>query len=302
MDTKGEISMKRPKLPLWGKAALVLAVTGGLLAGSVRGGWAHIIPGVDRPFDPPNYYSLTSISYPDSAPSPFTLRDMAAQGGNVYDYTRDIKSVLFGGNFLDILKLVAEQLGIYTDNRRQLPPSLIVYNSAVMGEKQQNTDAIYQMAIERNDLRTSPYFHNYEENEAQYEAPRNKAEQRREIDAAAASYAAAAQKALADRAQTNAAVNALVEAAANTEGETALKQIVTQLQALEAAEKAQTKALYAAWLNLGVTKQREELDEAIEHQKTMQDAKILIADPFDKASAALTGYERPKPQGFVPFK
>lgn len=160
MDTKGEISMKRPKLPLWGKAALVLAVTSGLLAGSVRGGWAHIIPGVDRPFDPPNYYSLTSISYPDSAPSPFTLRDMAAQGGNVYDYTRDIKSVLFGGNFLDILKLVAEQFGIYTDNRSQLPPSLIVYNSAVMGEKQQNTDAIYQMAIERNDLRTSPYFHN----------------------------------------------------------------------------------------------------------------------------------------------
>ena len=87
MDTKGEISMKRPKLPLWGKAALVLAVTSGLLAGSVRGGWAHIIPGVDRPFDSPNYYSLTSISYPDSAPSPFTLRDMAAQGGNVYDYT-----------------------------------------------------------------------------------------------------------------------------------------------------------------------------------------------------------------------
>lgn len=112
-----------------GKAVLVLAVTGGLLAGSVRGGWAHIIPGVDRPFDPPNYYSLTSISYPYSAPSPFTLRDMAAQGGNVYDYTRDIKSVLFGGNFLDILKLAAEQLGIYTDNRRQLPPSLILYNN-----------------------------------------------------------------------------------------------------------------------------------------------------------------------------
>ncbi len=34
----------------------------------------------------------------------------------------------------------------------------------------------------------------------------------------------------------------------------------------------------------------------------MQNAKILIADPFDKASAALTGYEPPKPQGYMPFK
>lgn len=294
--------MKRQKLPLWGKAALVLAVTGGLLAGGGHSGLARIIPGVDRPFDPPNYYSLTSISYPDSAPSPFTLRDMAAQGGNVYDYTRDIKSVLFGGNFLDILKLVAEQFGIHLQNSVQMSPDLIAYNTSVIGEKQQNTDAVYRLAIEDNNIRTSPYFHNYEESEDQYEAPRDKPAQRREIDAAAAGYAAAAQKALADRAQTSAAVNALVEAAANTESETTLKQIIAQLQALNASEQAQKKALYAAWLNLNATQQREALDEEIEHQKTMQEAKILIADPFDKEAAALTGYERPKPQGFVPFK
>lgn len=294
--------MKKEKLPRWGKAALILAVTGGLLAGGMHSGLAHIIPGVDRPFDPPNYYSLTGISYPDSAPSPFTLRDMAAQGGNVYDYTRELKSVLFGSKFLDILQMVAEQFGIHLQNSVQMSPDLIVYNTSVVAAKQQNTDAIYQMAIEGNDLRKSPYFHSYEESEAQYDAPRNKAAQRREIDAAAASYAAAAQQALADREATNAAVNALVEAAANTESETTLKQIIAQLHALEASEKAQTKALYAAWLKLNETQQREELDEAIEHEKNVQNAKILVADPFDKASAALSGYERPKPQGFVPFK
>ena len=57
-------------------------------------GFARTIPGVDEPFDPANYYSMTSISYADSAPSPFALKDLARQKGHVYDYARHMKALL----------------------------------------------------------------------------------------------------------------------------------------------------------------------------------------------------------------
>ena len=70
------------------------------------------IPGIDRPFDEANYWTLTTISVPDSAPSIYTLRDLEGQGGQVYDYTRHIKSILYGDKFVDILTQVASKLGI----------------------------------------------------------------------------------------------------------------------------------------------------------------------------------------------
>lgn len=63
----------------------------------------HSIPGVDKPYDPANYWSPTSISWADSAPSTYALRDLANQGGQVYDLTRHLKSILYGDNFEQIL-------------------------------------------------------------------------------------------------------------------------------------------------------------------------------------------------------
>lgn len=60
----------------------------------------HIVPGVDRPFDPANYWTHDTISWPDSAPSPYTLKDIANNGGQIIDYQnlpqntiKDVKAV-----------------------------------------------------------------------------------------------------------------------------------------------------------------------------------------------------------------
>ena len=51
-------------------AALVLALGGfGMVS-------ARVIPGIDEPYNPAAYYSLTAISWEDS-PSPFALQDLA---------------------------------------------------------------------------------------------------------------------------------------------------------------------------------------------------------------------------------
>ena len=63
-----------------GKVMYCLGVVGACFVvgiGSYGIGHARVIPGVDEPYDPANYYSMTSISYADSAPSPFALKDLA---------------------------------------------------------------------------------------------------------------------------------------------------------------------------------------------------------------------------------
>ena len=98
--------------PRWGKALLALAAFSGLLAGSIHFASARVIPGVDRPYDPAAYYSPTAISYADSRPSVFALRDLARQGGSVYDPIREAKEILIAGRFETILRLMEQRLGI----------------------------------------------------------------------------------------------------------------------------------------------------------------------------------------------
>ena len=71
------------------KAVVVLCVLSfGFAAPSLRVAYAWSIPGVTEPFDPPNYYSPTSISWPDSAPSPFALKYSSYQEHPVRDKVR----------------------------------------------------------------------------------------------------------------------------------------------------------------------------------------------------------------------
>ena len=64
--------------------------------------YAHTVPGWDEPYDIDLYYSLTEISWADS-PSPYALKDLASNGGNVFDYTRSIKSILFADKLISIV-------------------------------------------------------------------------------------------------------------------------------------------------------------------------------------------------------
>ena len=52
------------------------------------------IPGITEPYDPPNYYSPENVSIPDSAPSPFTLTDLAKNGYLVHDVKSTKKDII----------------------------------------------------------------------------------------------------------------------------------------------------------------------------------------------------------------
>ena len=80
---------------------------------------ARIVSGVDNPFDPTAYYSLTEISYADNAPSVFALREL--ERGDVFDYTRYIKPQLFKEKFEGILGKIEGMAGIQEKETKALP-------------------------------------------------------------------------------------------------------------------------------------------------------------------------------------
>ena len=93
-----------------------------------------------------------------------------------------------------------------------------------------------------------------------------------------------------------------MEAAANAKGETELRQIMEQLNALSVADQSQVTALLAAKVQLESDQRQVQLDAEVEREKQAQNAEIIVVDPYNEERAAVSGYEREKPRGFVRFK
>ena len=229
------------------------------------------------------------------------MGDLSGQGGSVYDYTRIIKSVLFGEKFLHIVENIAEQLGIDIIDRLHLDPMIMNIATNMAGEKQNRATELHSTA-QKDLLTESSSFHSYNEGHEAYDAPRNLVRQRQEISASAVKYAQIAESAIADGDRTRETVHRLMEAAANAKGETELRQIMEQLNAISVADQSQVTALLAAKVQLENDQRQVDLDKEIEWEKQAQDAKIIVTDPYNEERAAVSGYDREKPRGFVRFK
>lgn len=117
--------MKLTNMMFFKKAGLILVVliTGFAFGNSMTVIYAkhhHPIPGVDYPYDSVNYYNPTTVDWADSRPSTFALRDLASNGGSVFDLTRYVKSVLYGDKFNEWKGQLEQALGITISNRKPL--------------------------------------------------------------------------------------------------------------------------------------------------------------------------------------
>lgn len=279
--------------------AFTVAASAGALVSNVHKGEAW---GWWGPWEPENYWDPIRISWRDTFdPGHYFLGDLSGQGGSVYDYTRIIKSVLFGEKFLHIVENIAEQLGIDIIDRLHLDPMIMNIATSMAGEKQNRATELHSTA-QKDLLTESSSFHSYNEGHEAYDAPRNLVRQRQEISASAVKYAQIAESAIADGDRTRETVHRLMEAAANAKGETELRQIMEQLNAISVADQSQVTALLAAKVQLENDQRQVDLDKEIEWEKQAQDAKIIVTDPYNEERAAVSGYDREKPRGFVRFK
>lgn len=285
-----------------GLALGILAVgTAGFLFGGQAITLAFAIRGWDYPWDPPNYYSPTNISWADTNNPSFFYRDLGWQGGNVYDLTREIKSKLFGDDFINILAQVADKLGISLINAQPLDSSTKDMGPFVLHLTSDATDGIYA-DNEAVQLTGSPFFHQAGESGNIEALPRDTARQHQLIAAAAEAYAQNAQNATGTKDATMDAVDKLLEAASRAQGERELREIETQLAAIAASQDTELSALLASKIQMEQDQQRVAYDEEQEWLRTVHENTIYFTDPYDEEAVQKSGYQKPKPLGFVKFK
>ena len=287
--------MKRGKV-IYCLSVLCVCCIGGI--GAYKVGFAHVVPGVDEPYDPANYYSMTSISYADSAPSPFALKDLARQGGNVYDYARHMKAIMATQNMESWLSAAMERFGIKVKNMNPLDNSILTTvqrnlaslnadtNSSSLGER---TMDFWKSRIFRND-------EGYEDE--------NTFKAQEQYQAAAEIYKIYGDnaKGFIDTASSEQAnIAAIVEAGNNAEGEMQADQAKADAMAMVEAETARRNKLLGNLASIKAVEGKIRQNEDLAFRRQVQAAQISIEDPYHRTPRSQKLYEKSEPKGFVRF-
>lgn len=196
----------------------------------------HRVAGTDYPYDAADYYSRDSISWADSAPSKFALRDLAANGGTVYDYTRHMKSILFGNNFVQWLGIISAAVSLAHLNIQHIlkdPQDILIKHTTTVADdtaKGSTTVDVPAYYTGVNDMSKQ------EENNYLFKQ-----------------YNEIAEKTKEGNADTGEIMQAVADAKTvlnNAQGEMEANQAYGQIQAYEDELKARTNANFANYVNL----------------------------------------------------
>ena len=287
--------MKRGKV-IYCLSVLCVCCIGGI--GAYKVGFAHVVPGVDEPYDPANYYSMTSISYADSAPSPFALKDLARQGGNVYDYARHMKAIMATQNMESWLSAAMERFGIKVKNMNPLDNSILttVQRNLASLNADTNSNSLGERTM---DFGKSRIFRNDEgyEDENTFKA-------QEQYQAAAEIYKIYGDnaKGFIDTASSEQAnIAAIVEAGNNAEGEMQADQAKADAMAMVEAETARRNKLLGNLASIKAVEGKIRQNEDLAFRRQVQAAQISIEDPYHRTPRSQKLYEKSEPKGFVRF-
>lgn len=285
-----------------------LAVMSVLSAGFISGygliAYAYIIPGVDEPFNPAAYYSLTEISWADS-PSPYALKDLASNGGSVFDYTRHIKSILFGDKFEKIAETDAGKTKNDEINSTPFAEEIFAETSAALKIIGVGTEKVARTATIDE---TNPYLRqgsddhwdSYDQNSF------NRQEKYKWLDETYKNFADGAKAEIVETEKTIDAAKKIFEHTNVAEGHLQMYQAQNELKTLLAYELARQNALDANLAQLQAVNQANEYDENVESAYIDSITKFDVIDPYDGVNFQLLkdefGYDKPKVAGMPDFR
>ena len=260
--------------------------------------YAHIIPGVDRPFDPPAYYSETEISYADS-PSTFFYRDLAAGGGTVLDVTRKAKSALFSGDFTSLAGIFTSKTSNDVINTSSFDSSVLEQTSNDIANINQNTtnNAKSSAVLEKRSglLFRSP--DRYDEDTNTYD----KKTQLSWLEKTYLSFAQASKDSLDDINLQEEALGRVIENTYNADGDLQAAQASTQMKAFNEAVQASRNSLLSNYAALKATRNMVKEDEELENIRKIDKSNLWVTDPYDTTQQKQEVYTRPTAPGFKNF-
>lgn len=285
------------------KTALSLTVLG-IFGGYSLVANAYVIPGWNVPYNPVAYYSLTLVSLADS-PSAFALKDLARNLGNVYDYTRHIKSILFGDKFEKTAETNASETANDAINSTPFSEAIISETADALEVIGTGTEKISkEVALDES----NPYLSqgNADDWETYNTRDLDKQDKYRWLDGTYRDFADKSREALSETDAAIIAARKIIEHTNLAAGDLQLAQAQNELKALLAYELARQNVLDANFEQLQAVYHANEYDENVASAYWDSVTKMDVVDPYDeenyKMLEAEYGYGKPKPAGMPDFK
>ena len=284
--------------------AMLGAVTVGFLGGYNLVANAYSVPGWTEPYNPAAYYSLTEISFEDS-PSPFALRDLARNGGSVYDYARHIKSIVAGDNLEKTAEIFVSKSASAEKNSKPFSEEIFLETESALKVIGLGTENISKTAVideSNGKLRQGnaddweTYDNNLYKSEEKYKW----------LDETYKNFVLGSRQEIAETEKSISAAEKIMAHTNLAEGELQMYQAQNELKTLLAYELARKNALYANLAQVQAVYQAGEYDEAVESAYIDSITKFDVADPYDEVTYKMLkeeyDYEKPKVAGMPDFK
>lgn len=286
------------KLSIKKKRCIAVAASLAVIGGSAV--YARTIPGWDEPWDPPNYYSPTSISWADTNNPSFFYRDLGWQGGSVLDPRRLAQWVTAVSQCVSWLSNAESILELKIIN--SLPLSADIFNSdqQMLKKTQTVTEETYRISQGQGIFGSEDFRKSNRWNEDEYEY--NADRQAQAVENATARIAETSAAAIADTEEINRQLDELLQQAAEAKGERELAQINMQIQALKDAVWARRNALMANLANMRSVTETVKNNELLNTARQIREAKLNIQDPYNRSEHQEKLVLKQEPIGFVKFE
>lgn len=259
------------------------------------------IPGITEPFDPPNYYSPTSVSIPDSAPSPFALKDLAAQGYKVHDVINSKKDIISTiKTYIDMLQNItlfdtkSNDLKHSDDNNEDIPVLFSDIQDRTNYTEDINLQDIDNMLYNSSTIIASnPY-------QQKNISLTDKYNYLNRIYATTLSYAKNDLNSYDERKQ---ALLKTIQSLNNIETTMQAQEKNTEIDTLRYIEEKYRQQLIYELTVLKIAKLKDDEDSALREKITTQDIlNMQIEDPYNPSNYYKEHYTKPKATGFIDFK
>lgn len=286
------------KLSLKKKSCIAVAAALVIVGGSAV--YARTVPGWDEPWDPPNYYSPTSISWADTNNPSFFYRDLGWQGGSVLDPKRLAQWVTTVSQCVSWLSNAENILELKIIN--SLPISADIFNKdqQMLKKTQTITAEAYKSSQGQGIFGSEDFRKSNRWNEDEYEYSADK--QAQAVENATAKIAETSAAAIADTEEINRQLDALLQQAAEAKGERELAQINMQIQALKEAIWARRNALITNFANMNSITETVKNNKLLNDSRQIREAKLNIQDPYNRSEHQEKLVPKPEPIGFVKFE
>lgn len=278
------------------KKAWIGAATFMGLATSVGITYARIVPGVDTPYNPAAYYSMTDISYADS-PSVFFYRDLAGGGNIVLDPERIKKNVLSCLKYDEILSSVQK---LFEHKKEDAKPFGNDGIKIGLGEAQRKTAAL-NLANQIVDGASRVFVDDSMDDEEF--ADRTQKKQILYLNDIYKNVAISAQQSIQNTLQRQALLQEALRRSHAAQGAMQAEQAKNDIQALMQEEMIEKNMIIENIAAMDAATQQYKMDKNFRYAREARDAiaQIQISDPYHPDAYEKRIYEKPKPLGLPGF-